>query len=150
MSSLKVAFDIGGVISKYPDQFRQIIESLSLNNNIEVHVITDQHDRDYTLQQLKDNGFDIPSDRVHNSDYEKYGEMCKAIVMKDNQIDMLVDDFPGYMTWDYNYGPAPIRLQIQPDPYLPYWSSKWKTRPDDGEFGRRFAPKFEFKRIENG
>lgn len=140
---MKIAFDIGGVLCKYPNEFRKMLHALSVGD-VEVHVITDQHDRDYTLKQLQDNGFGfIPPERVHNSDYAKYGEMCKAVVMKRVGIDMLIDDFPGYMTWDYRLGTPPIRLQIQSDPYKPYWSDQWITRPEDGEFGRRVCPPFE-------
>jgi hypothetical protein len=141
---MKIAFDLGGVLSKYPNQFRQMILALSTAPDIEVHVITDQHDRDYTLQQLKDNGFGmIPAERIYNADYAKYGEMCKAVIIYEHKIDMLVDDFPGYMVWDYRLGPAPIRLHLQSDPYTPYWSKDWVTRPEDGEFGRRVCPPFE-------
>ena len=147
---MKIAFDIGGVLSKYPGEFRVLLGALAHSPFIQIHVITDQHDRDYTLQQLKDNGFNIPPERVHNADYTKYGEMCKAMIIKEHNIDMLIDDFPGYMVWDHRYGAAPIRLQIQPDPYRPYWSPLWKTRSEDGEFGRRVAPQFATEREEDG
>lgn len=157
---MKIAFDIGGVLSKYPTQFRSMIFAF-LNDpycTFEIYIITDMHDRELTLKQLADNGFDfiLPS-RVYNADYATYGEMCKAVLLKKLGIDILVDDFPGYMTWDHRLGPAPIRLQIQPDPYRPYWSKDWVTNPDDGEFGRRVCPpfeelvrKFETEREDNG
>ena len=145
---MKIAFDIGGVLSKYPEQFRVILHALAQSPFIQVHVITDQHDRDYTLEQLRENGFNIPAERVHNADYARYGEMSKALIMKKFDIDMLIDDFPGYMAWDARLGPAPVRLQVQPDPYRPYWSPQWKTRPGDGEFGRRVCPPFEVLQME--
>lgn len=135
---LKVSFDIGGVLSKYPDKFRVLIHALIVSPDIEIHVMTDMHEREYTLKLLEDNGFGmIPPERVHNSDYAKHGEMCKAILMRDLGIDLLIDDFPGYCVWDWSFGPAPIRCLVQPDPNRPYWSKDWKTRPEDGEFGRR-------------
>jgi hypothetical protein len=54
---------------------------------------------------------------------------------------MLIDDFPGYVQWDSSFGPAPIRLLSQPDPFKPYWAPDWKTDPKDGDFGRRVFTK---------
>lgn len=140
---MKIAFDIGGVLSKYPNEFKTILRGLAQSKEIEVHIITDQHDRDYTLQQLWDNGFHIPKERVHNADYERYGEMCKAVILKNEGIDVLIDDFGGYAAWDHRMGSAPIRMLVQPDPYRPYWASDWKTKSIDGDFGRRVCPPFE-------
>lgn len=135
---MKVAFDIGGVLSKYPDQFRVFVCALAVSPDIEIHVITDMHEREYTLQLLQDNGFGfIRPECVHNADYVNYGEMCKAVLIRYLGIDMLIDDFPGYCNWDSSFGSAPIRCQVQPDPFRPYWSKEWKTRSEDGEFGRR-------------
>lgn len=138
---MKVAFDIGGVLSKYPVLFRKFCMTLQ-SGSIEVYVITDMHDREKTLAMLKDNGFGfIPEERVLNSDYAKYGDMCKAVLLKEHAIDMLIDDFPGYVQWDSSFGPAPVRLLSQPDPFKPYWSEDWKTDPKDGDFGRRVFTK---------
>jgi hypothetical protein len=140
---MKIAIDIGGCISKYPELFRQLIDGWNQNPSVEVHVITDMHDRGYTLENLATNNIPVPPERVHNANYAKYGEMSKAILLKKLGIDILIDDFPGYMVWDPRLGPAPIRMQVQPDPYRPYWSKTWITRSTDGEFGRRVCPPFE-------
>lgn len=138
---MKVAFDIGGVLSKYPVLFRKMCLALTVGD-IEVYVITDMHDRVKTLAMLEENGFGfIPEHRVLNSDYAKYGDMCKAVLLKEHQIDMIIDDFPGYVQWDSSFGPAPVRLLSQPDPYMPYWAEDWKTDPADGDFGRRVFTK---------
>lgn len=138
---MKVAFDIGGVLSKYPVFFRNFCQVLQ-DGCVEVFIITDMHDRPKTLAMLNENGFGfIPEECVLNSDYTKYGDMCKAILLKEHQIDMLIDDFPGYVQWDSSFGPAPIRLLSQTDPFKPYWADDWKTDPKDGDFGRRVFTK---------
>jgi len=88
---MKIAFDIGGVLSKYPGEFRVLIAALAQSPLVDVRAITDQTDRDYTLQRLKDNGFDIPPDRVHNADYAQCGGMCKAVVVNAHGIDVIID-----------------------------------------------------------
>lgn len=141
---MKCAFDIGGVISKFPEKFRTLCKILSSYVEMEVHIITDMHDRQKTLQMLTDNGFDmIPPERVHNSDYVQHGELCKAVILKEHGIDLIIDDFGGYLQWDSSFGPAPIRLLIQPDAFRPYWSETWITDPTDGDFGRRVAQPIE-------
>ena len=134
---MKIGIDIGGVLSKYPEQFKELIEILT-KAGAEVFIITDMHDRDKTLKMLSDNEVDIPPDKVFNSDYDQYGELCKAIIVSQIGIDIFIDDFPGYLVWDSALGQAPIRLLVQPDPFTPYWSYSWKTEPGD-DFGRRVS-----------
>lgn len=129
---MKIAIDIGGVLSKYPNEFKEVIESFPA----EIHIITDMHDKNYVMEMLKLNEIDIAEEYVHTADYDKYGELCKAILLKELKIDILIDDFAGYLNWDSSLGKAPIRLLIMPDPYQPYWSDEWKTL-DNSEFGRR-------------
>jgi hypothetical protein len=50
-SSMKIAFDIGGVLSKFPDQFRHLA-LLAISGSWEVFVITDMHDRASVLKML--------------------------------------------------------------------------------------------------
>lgn len=134
---IRVAFDIGGVLSKYPEVFRPVVAAF-LASGIEVHVVTDMHDRDETLTILRENGFGaIQEENVHDSDYESEGEFCKATILRRLGIDLILDDFPGYLTWDSRFGPAPVRCLVMPDPYRPYWAETWRGDPDAGEFGRR-------------
>ena len=130
----RIAFDIGGVISKYPDFFRDAIAAFEAGG-MECHIITDMHDRTETLKMLENNNIRIPPGRVHNSDYDRYGEGCKAVVMLDNGINVLFDDFMGYLVWPFN-AEAPIRFLIMPDMRKPYWDDGWKA---EGDFGRRKA-----------
>lgn len=131
----RIAFDIGGVLSKYPHEFHRLGKTLDLGG-FEVYVITDQPDRDAVLQQLAVNGFGfIEAERVHCADYAKHGEFCKAVLMRDLGISFLVDDFAGYLAWNSSFGPAPVRLRVEPDAFRPYWHPSWVC--EGGDFGRR-------------
>lgn len=133
---MKIAFDIGGVLSKWPDQFRELMRALAAGG-VEIYVITDMHNREEVTKTLSDNGFDfIPLGNVYHADYPKYGEFSKPLLVKALGIDMLIDDFPGYLQWDSTMGTAPIRLMTAPDGFRPYWHETWKT-PGDQDFGRR-------------
>ena len=138
---LRIAFDIGGVLSKYPDKFRELCNKLHTCSGIEMYVITDMHNKEEVLKTLSANKFDmIPPERVFSSDYDNYGEMCKAILLKELNIDIFIDDFAGYCNWDSQLGESPIRLLIQPDPFKPYWNEDWQVSGDH-HFGRRVSPK---------
>ena len=133
---MKVAFDIGGVLSKYPEVFRRLVQAL-IDAGVEIFVLTDMHDPDESYAMLERNGFGmILRDHLYNVDYTNHGEMCKSIAVKKLGIDLFIDDFPGYLSWDNQLGPAPVRLLVQPDPFRPYWSETWKA---DGDFGRRVS-----------
>lgn len=132
---MKVAFDIGGVVSKYPDKFRELINALILAKS-DVYVITDMHDKIEVVKQLRSNGFEaIPEDNVYCADYDQYGEFCKAVLLKDLKIDLFFDDFVGYVGWDSKFGEAPIRCLLAPNAFKPYWDDSWKC--EGGQFGRR-------------
>ncbi len=133
--TLKVAFDIGGVLSKYPKIFKPMARDLH-EKDWDVHIITDMHDRDKILALLDMNGLSwVLPQYVHSADYDTYGEMCKAVLLMKLMIDLVFDDFPGYLT-----AGCPVRCHVLPDPYHPYWADDWKTDPADGEFGRRVSP----------
>lgn len=128
---LKVSFDIGGVLSKYPNVFRPIIEALQLGG-IEVFVITDMHDHAQSVKFVQGNGFNIPADHILNSDYATHGENCKAITIEKNHIDVHVDDFPGYCAHT-----KCVSLFVWPNPEQAYYADDFKTDGSEGEFGRR-------------
>ena len=48
---MKIAFDIGGVLSKYPDTFRPIITALEAGG-IECHIITDTTTEGGSLKKM--------------------------------------------------------------------------------------------------
>lgn len=94
------------------------------------------HNKEEVLKQLDENGFGlIRKENVYCADYDKHGELCKAVLLRDLKIDMFFDDFVGYTMWPSEFGPAPIRCLIMPDGFRPYWHEGWKC--NGGEFGRR-------------
>jgi hypothetical protein len=118
---MKVAFDIGGVLSKFPETFRAMVAAL-ISGGAEVLVLTDMHDRREA--------------DVHVADYARHGEACKAILVRDLGIDVLIDDHGGYLAWPWAT-PAPVRLLVTPDPRRPYYAPGWETGGAEGDFGRR-------------
>jgi hypothetical protein len=130
---MKIAFDIGGVISKYPETFHWLMTSLAVN--MELYIITDMHDKTEVMKMLRDNNVEVPESRVYCADYTKHGDMCKAVLLKELGIDIFIDDFLSYTSWDSSLGSAPIRLLVAPDPFKPYWSDTWKC--EGADFGRR-------------
>ena len=134
MRILRIAFDIGGVLSKHPAAFKAFL--VALHQYHDLYVITDMHPKEKVVETLRRNGFlgMFKSDRILVSDYETHGDACKAVLLREHNIDVFFDDHPGYLVWPWA-GPAPIRLRIEPDPYLPYWADEWCC--DGGDFGRR-------------
>ena len=133
---LRIAFDIGGVLSKRPDVFRPMVAALQAGG-ARVYVITDMHEHAQSVRFVRENGYDIPPNRILNADYDTYGEHCKAEVVKEHAIDVLVDDFPGYVAAD---SPA-VKLFVWPDPSQPYYADDFVTDGSEGNFGRRRKPK---------
>ncbi len=131
MKVVKVGVDIGGVISKYPHLFRPLVRALQESDYTEVHVLSDMP-LEKCSAFLVDNGFRIVPGRIHSCDYATHGEMCKAVKMRELGIDIMIDDFPGYLAEG-----APIRLLVMPDPHRPYYHDEWKTDGSEGDFGRR-------------
>lgn len=132
--TLRVALDIGGVMSKYPDTMRAFAKAL-LAGDGEVHVVTDMHDHEDVLQQLEVNGFDfIPAANVHCADYKTHGEGCKAELLEKLGIHLILDDFIGYVAVP---GGA-VRCLVMPDASQPYWHPTWNAGKAEGsDFGRR-------------
>lgn len=136
MTKLRIAFDIGGVLSKYPAHFRTLC--YNLQGKVDQFVLTDMHDKADVCAMLRKNGFYefiFPDENIYTADYATHGEMCKAVLLKELKIDIFIDDFIGYTQWDSQLGDAPIRLLVQPDAFKPYWDEQWKCT--GGNFGRR-------------
>ena len=132
---MKIGFDIGGVLSKYPSEFKKLINIFT--SNCELYVITDMHNKEEILKTLLNNGFgNFKSENVYCADYNKYGNMAKAVLIKEINIDVFIDDFEPYLVWDSTFGPQPILLKVMPDNYKPYWHKDWEC--DGNDFGRRF------------
>lgn len=128
--TLRVSFDIGGVLSKYPE-FKEMALALQ-RGGAEVFVVTDMHPRETSLKMLRENGFDfIPEDHILNADYTAHGEDCKAALIKEHGIQIHIDDFAGYCA--HTEG---ISLFVWPNPEKPYYHDDWKADAG-GDFGRR-------------
>jgi hypothetical protein len=130
---MKIAFDVGGVLSKYPAVFRGMIEVL-LAGGADVYIISDMHPERKIWEMLTLNGIKIGRAAVYSADFKTHGEMCKAILCESLGIDLLVDDFPGYVAHGKH-----VRLLVMPDPHEPYYCDSWKTDGSEGDFGRRKA-----------
>lgn len=137
---MRVAFDIGGVLSKYPDIFRPLLTLICEAGptwGVEAYALSDMKPHEKAIAFCHDNGFLIPAERILCADYEQHGEACKAIVCQQHGIDMLIDDFIGYVSV---VGSPPVRLLIMPDVTRPYYDDVWKTDGSEGNFGRRNPP----------
>lgn len=128
---MKVSFDIGGVLSKHPHLFRQLITALRAGG-VEVFILTDMHDHDQSVRFMRENRFDVPDDHIVNSDYALDGERCKQVQIERLGIDLHVDDFPGYCA-----AGGCVQLFVWPDPNLPYYHDDFVTDGSEGDFGRR-------------
>src|SRR5262245_7422046 len=109
---LSIAFDVGGVLSKYPEIFRKLVMLLE-DTTAELWVISDMHPVEKIIDMLYRNNIPIRSDQVRSADYVTHGERCKAVLCKELGIDILIDDFAGYVAVP---GSPPVRLLVMPDP----------------------------------
>jgi len=152
---MRVAFDVGGVLSKYPGEFRELIANLIRGGN-EVFIISDIHPRERILDLLRMNHFVtdderwpigpalIPEENVYSADYHTHGEACKAVMLEQLGIDMFFDDFIGYVTPIIGEHRT-IRFLIMPDHEKPYYDNSWKTPDGEPIFGRRNYTKRQVK-----
>lgn len=70
-----VAFDIGGVISRYPEKMKEMMQAL-IQGGIDVRVVTDiPFEKAWRLLCL--NGFDFLSKgQLHSGDWAIHGDIC--------------------------------------------------------------------------
>ena len=117
---MKIAFDIGGVLSRYPMAFYDLMGILS-RGGADVHIISDMP-KAAALDALRLNGFhSIPPDKVHSADFAKYGDLCKTRLCESLGIDVLIDDRP-----DYCAAGSFIGMVLSPRPETAYFASDWK------------------------
>jgi hypothetical protein len=123
---MKVAFDVGGVLTRYPRECRELIACL-LQGGHEVFVVTDMPDRDKVVAALVANDFTDPRllGNVVLARHSRHGDACKAVVLLDLGIDVLVDDHLGYLGWPWPTR-APLRLLVVPDPRRAYYGETWR------------------------
>lgn len=113
---MKIAFDIGGVLGKYPHPLIPMILALQ-KGRAEVFVITDIADKKVAEELLNRGGYNIAPDNILCANFEVYGERCKAMLIKEYSIDVLVDDHPGYCA-----DSGCVSLFVWPNPHIPYES----------------------------
>ncbi len=136
MTSIRIGFDIGGVLSKYPEAIAFYRACLA-SPLMDVHIVTDMP-KDKALAMLRLNGIDLDPAYVHGCDYAEHGEERKAEKAKEIGLDVLIDDFIGYVATPG--GPA-LRLLTMPDPTRDYYHPDWKTDGNECDFGRRKKPR---------
>ena len=128
---MKIAFDIGGVLSKHKS-IRDLYSALTLNRvGVETFIISDMHPLEKMIDMLQLNGI-LFNDNIYCADYNTYGENCKKVLCESLGIDILIDDFIGYVA-EGKF----TRFLVMPDPSKPYYSPDWKTDGSEGNFGRR-------------
>jgi len=113
---MKLAFDIGGVLGKYPEVFLPMITALQ-KGGAEVFIVTDISDKTTAEALLTKYGYSIASESILCADFQKNGERCKAVLIKEYGIDVLIDDHPGYCA-----DSGCVSLFVWPDPHVPYES----------------------------
>lgn len=119
---MKVAFDIGGVISRYPNEMKAMMKAL-WHNEVEVYILTDMNQQDAQAAREENDLFFIAPERVLSADWSKYGDRCKTVVCEEHGIDILIDDRPDYVA-EGNF----IGLVISPRPRVPYYHSSWVNK----------------------
>lgn len=117
---MRVAFDIGGLISRYPKEMKRLMEALS-DGGVEVHIVTDMNAGD-AWNACVNNGLDLLVDprRVHSCDWSQHGDLCKTEMMERMGIDILIDDRP-----DYCASGKFIGLVLSPRPHIDYYHRSW-------------------------
>jgi hypothetical protein len=119
--TLRVGFDIGGVISRYPAQMKELMRALT-TGGVEVFLVTDMNKAD-ALKAREANGLDfIPESNVLSANWNDHGDLCKTEVIRQYGLDVLIDDRPDYASsGDF------IGLVLSPRPHVPYYHPTWKN-----------------------
>ena len=119
-SRYRIGFDIGGTISKYPEQMLALMRALMRSNEFEVFIITDMK-REDALSSLGKNNIHIGSSHLLCADWDQHGDLCKSVLMQEHHIDIMIDDRPDYITEG-----VPVALLLMPRPHFPYFHATWK------------------------
>lgn len=122
----RIAFDIGGVLSRHPKIFRSLYDACEESPLWEVYVLTDMP-RDRATELLALNGYRVADERLLCADWSTHQEQCKAVEAESALIDVLVDDHLGYIISDQ----IPVGLLVVPRPKKQYNDPSWRTRTED-------------------
>jgi hypothetical protein len=118
---VKVAFDIGGLVSRHPALMCDMMRALAAGG-VDVYVLTDMNPRDaYTA--CRDNAVPVRPDRILSANWAEHGDLCKTKLVELHGIDVLVDDRPDYCaSGDF------VGLVLSPRPEVPYNHPDWVNR----------------------
>lgn len=134
---MRIAFDIGGVLSKYPNQFRDLIERLSDRGRAAgIFVISDMHPKEKLLTLMRLNKIPVWEQNLYCADFDKHGEGCKAELLDELKIDIFFDDHISYCAAQFPGSYPTIRCLVWPDASMPYTSDEWIVPPEWPKFGR--------------
>ncbi len=111
---MKVAFDIGGTLGKYPTELGGLAAILE-RGGAEVFVLTDIPSYETAAEILARHGIEISRERLLCADYQTHGDRCKAVLVREHQIDLLIDDHAAYCA-----DAGCVTLFVWPDPHRPY------------------------------
>lgn len=122
--ALRIGIDIGGVISRYPDQMKELIRVLD-RGGAYVYIVTDMNPQDAALACCE-NGLDGSTSGVEyvvSADWSKHGDLCKTIEAEEWGLDIMIDDRPDYVAeGDF------IGLCLSPRPNVPYYHPSWVNK----------------------
>jgi hypothetical protein len=122
---LKVAFDIGGVVSRYPTHMRELMYALKTAGQ-EIFILTDMNKKD-AISAIQHNDLrawtdSIPlfdDDHILSADWSAHGDLCKTKLMEEHGIHILIDDRPDYVAFGSFIG-----LVLAPRA-VPYYHPTW-------------------------
>lgn len=117
---LKIAFDIGGVLSKYPREMKALLRTLQ-RGGADLWVMTDMNPKK-AVELCRLNDIPVPDEQIISVDWAKDGELSKANACMGYGIDILIDDYLPYLcAGDF------IGLCVAPRPGMPYEAPEWQT-----------------------
>lgn len=118
----KFAFDIGGVLSSYPDEMRALMEALEKSGSFEVYYLTDMS-REIARSLLQANSFHFEEERLLCANWGEDQNQCKSKLIKEHALDFIVDDHLPYLIGDHDA----IGLLVTPKPKkIGYYHERWK------------------------
>jgi hypothetical protein len=134
---MRFGFDIGGVLSKYPRQFRELIERLrDRGHGNEIYVISDMHPKEKLVLLMQYNKIPVWEQNLYCADFDKYGEGCKAELLHELKIDIFFDDHMSYCAASFPGAYPTIRCLVWPDASKPYTADDWIVPQEWPSFGR--------------
>lgn len=120
---LRVGFDIGGVISRYPVEMKAIMWALVLGG-AEIYIVTDMNPTD-AAAACRENDLDtiVPADHIISANWSDHGDLCKTKVIERLKLDFMLDDRADYCAaGDF------IGFVLSPRPHVPYYHKTWVNR----------------------